>query len=155
MKNRKKASLYYGSLIILVLILSPYLLFISQFFPEDAETYKTIFGEIKSGYFGNIQVFVHWIFAKFVPLLLLSILYITNKHWWSPAILVPISVYLFQLISVFNDSNEHADEVEFIYTIPILIIVSFILYAIRRRLVIYTKALDLKDEMEEVINKSK
>lgn len=154
MKNRKRSSLYWGSLIILTLILSPYLLFISQLFPEDAESYQTIFGEIKSGYFGSVQVYIHFLFSKIVPLILLSILYITNKYWWSPAILIPISVYLFQLIGVLNDGNKHVDEVEFIYTVPFLVVVSFVLFIIRRKLLIYTNAIDLKIEMEEVMSNS-
>ncbi|MDV7187714.1 hypothetical protein R3X25_10515 [Lutibacter sp. TH_r2] len=154
MKNRKRASLYWGSLIVLILTFSPYLLYIYRLIPEDIESYRTIFGEIKAGYFGDVQLYVHWVFNKFVPLLLLSILYITNKKWWSLAILIPISVYLFQLIGVLNDGNEFVDEIEFIYTIPILIIVSLILFLIRKKLLIYTKAIDLKTEMDELMKKT-
>ncbi|SDW49411.1 hypothetical protein SAMN05444411_101852 [Lutibacter oricola] len=151
---KKQTSLIIGSIIILVLIVSPYLLYINQFIPEDLKTYPTIFGEISPGYFGSIKTFVYWIFAKLVPIILLSILYITNKNWWSLAILVPISVYVFQLISVINDSAENIDEIEFIYTLPLLVFVSIALFLIRRKIIIYIKAKDLKTEMEEVIEKS-
>ncbi len=88
-------------------------------------------------------------FAKFVPLLLLLIWFITNKHWWVHALIIPISVYLFQLISVINDSEQYADEVDFIYTVPIAAIVVVILYFIRSKIVIYILAVDLKKEMDD------
>jgi hypothetical protein len=89
------------------------------------------------------------VFAKFIPLLLLLIWFITNKHWWVHALIIPISVYLFQLISVINDSEQYADEVDFIYTVPIAAIVVVILYFIRSKMAIYILAVDLKKEMDE------
>ena len=89
------------------------------------------------------------VFAKFIPLLLLLIWFITNKHWWVHALIIPISVYLFQLISVINDSEQYADEVDFIYTVPIAAIVVVILYFIRSKIVIYILAVDLKKEMDD------
>jgi hypothetical protein len=87
--------------------------------------------------------------SKFVPLTLFIIWFLTNKHWWVHAILIPISVYLFQLISVINDSEEFIDEVDFIYTVPIAAAIIVILYFLRSKLAIYILALDLKKEMDE------
>ena len=67
----------------------------------------------------------------------MTILYVTNKNWWAPSILVPITVYLFQLIFVVNDNAEFFDELEFIYTTPILILVLTILYFIKTKIDIY------------------
>ncbi|MDP3312134.1 hypothetical protein [Lutibacter sp.] len=92
--------------------------------------------------------------AKFVPIFLLTILFITTKSCWASSILVPISVYLFQLISIVNDSTLYFDEIEFIYTLPLIIQVLIILYLIRIKLSIYLEAVDLKKEMEEKMSKS-
>ena len=90
---------------------------------------------------------------KFVPLFLLFIWFITNKHWWVHALIIPISVYLFQLLSIINDSEKLVDDVEFIYTIPFTVGVLVILYYLRNKLSIYIQAVDLKKEMDEDMDK--
>ena len=93
--------------------------------------------------------FIFFLFSKFVPLLLLCVWFITNKQWWVHALIIPIAVYLFQLISVINDSENYMDEVEFIYTVPFLVVICVILYFIRSKISIYIQAVDLKKEMDE------
>jgi len=149
MKNRRKKSLWIGSFIILIIITTPYFLYFSQSIPEEIKEYKTIFGTIKGGYYESVSFYIYWFFSKFVPLLLLFIWFVTNKHWWVHALIIPISVYLFQLIAVINDSEEFVDEVEFIYTVPIAVIVIVILYFLRTKMSIYIQAVDLKKEMDD------
>ena len=149
MKNRRKKSLWIGSIIIFFIIITPYLLYFSQSIPDNLSKYETIFGTINAGYYEKVNYYVYWFFSKFVPLLLLVIWFITNKHWWVHALIIPISVYLFQLIAVINDSEEYVDEVEFIYTVPIGVIIMVILYFIRSTLSTYIQAVDLKKEMDE------
>ena len=81
--------------------------------------------------------------------MLLFIWFITNKNWWVHALIIPISVYLFQLIAVINDSELYMDEVELIYTVPFLVVILVILYFIRSKISIYIQAVDLKKEMDE------
>ncbi|WP_372792970.1 hypothetical protein [Lutibacter sp.] len=149
MKSNKKTSLWTGSIILLIVIITPYLLYIHQSIPDSIENYETIFGVIKGGHYIRVQTYIYFLLSKFVPLLLLTIWFLTNKHWWVHAIIIPISVYLFQLFSVINDSEKYADEVDFIYTVPITAIVVVILYFLRSKLAIYIQAVDLKKEMEE------
>jgi hypothetical protein len=117
--------------------------------PYAVEDWETFFGVIKGGLYFKAQTYVYYFFAKFVPLFLLIIWFLTNKHWWVHALIIPISVYLFQLIAVINDSEEFIDEVEFIYTVPIAVIIMVILYFIRSKMAIYITAVDLKKEMDE------
>ena len=149
MKNTKKTSLWTGSFIILIIIFTPYLLYIHQKIPEDLEKYETIFGVIQGGLFKYVQTYIYFLLSKFVPLLLLIIWFLTNKHWWVHAIIIPISVYLFQLIMVINDGERYADEVDFIYTIPIAVVIVIILYFIRSKISTYIQAVDLKREMDQ------
>lgn len=155
MKNKKRNSLLIGSIIILLIILSPYLLYFYQSIPADhdkpllVENWDTIFGVIEAGSFYKAQTYIYFLSSKFVPLFLLIIWFITNKHWWVHALIIPISVYLFQLISVINDSEEFMDEIEFIYTVPIAVLIMTILYFIRSKMSIYIHAVDLKKEMDE------
>lgn len=149
MKNKKRRSLLLGSIVILLIISTPYLLYIYRAIPEDLENYDTFLGTVKGGYYVYVQLFIFTFLGKFVPLLLLTIWFITNKHWWVHSLIIPISVYLFQLISVINDSEAYVDEVEFIYTVPIAVIIMTILYFIRSKMSIYIHAVDLKKEMDE------
>jgi hypothetical protein len=149
MKNLKRASLFIGSFIILLIILSPYLLYVYQSIPSELESMKTIFGQIKGGYYVTVRVFLYTFFSKFVPLFLLFLWFVTCKHWWVHAIIIPISVYLFQLVAVINDSEQFVDEVEFIYTVPVAVIILGILYFVRSKISIYIQAVDLKKEMDD------
>ena len=156
MKTGRKSSLYIGSIITLVIVAIPYLLYLSQGIPGDIETMDTVFGTVRGGYYGSVQGYVYWFFEKLVPLSLLILWFITNRNWWVHAIIIPITVYLFQLISVMNDSVAYVDEVEFIYTVPIAVVIMVILYFIRSKMSIYLQAMDLKREMDinmEVPNK--
>ncbi|GGK60127.1 MULTISPECIES: hypothetical protein [Flavobacteriaceae] len=154
-KTNKKSSLLIGSVIVFLIVITPYLLYFYQSVPilnpdpTFSEDWDTIFGVIKGGYYVKAHNYIYYFFSKFVPLLLLFIWFITNKHWWVHAIAIPISVYLFQLIAVINDSVEYVDEVEFIYTVPIAVIIITILYFIRGKMSIYIQAVDLKQEMDE------
>ncbi|AMC09794.1 hypothetical protein Lupro_00300 [Lutibacter profundi] len=149
MKGSRKTSLWIGSIIILIIIFIPYLLYIHQSIPREIENFDTIFGVIKGGYYLRVQTYVYFFLSKFVPLVLLIIWFVTNKHWWVHALIIPMSVYLFQLIAVINDSEQYVDEVDFIYTVPITAIIFVILYFIRSKLAIYIGAVDLKKEMDE------
>lgn len=155
-KNKsKKKSLYIESAVAFLICLSPFLLYLHTFIPENITSFHTFFGVIKDSQFGSVQVFIFMIFNKFVPLFLLILLYITNKNWWSNIILIPIATYLFQLVSILLSSESFIDEVEFIYVIPIMVIILVPLYYIRKNLGIYLNAIDLKKEMEKVIEKKK
>ena len=149
MKNKRQRSLLTGSIIIFLIIITPYLLYLNNSIPEGIKEFETMLGTIKGGYYDSANNTVYWFFAKFVPLLLLLIWFVTCKHWWVHAIIIPISVYLFQLIAVINDSEQYVDEVEFIYTAPIALAVVVILYFVRSKMAIYIQAVDLKKEMDE------
>ncbi|MFK5958705.1 MAG: hypothetical protein QM495_07520 [Lutibacter sp.] len=149
MKNNKGKSLLVGSLIILLIISTPYFLYLYKSIDPDAQNIKTLFGTLKAGYYPSVQTYIYSFFAKFVPLILLVIWFLTNKHWWVHALSIPIMVYLFQLISIVNDSEDYFDEIEFIYAVPITVAVVVILYFLRSKLSIYILAVDLKKEMDE------
>ncbi|PCI32555.1 MAG: hypothetical protein COB60_09400 [Flavobacteriaceae bacterium] len=146
--NLGKNSLISSSIIILLIVFIPYLLYAYKYFPTS-ETWNSPFGPISIGYFKNVQLFCYYLFGKIVPLLLFFIWFVTNKNWWYHSIIIPISVYMFQFISILNDTLDAIDEMEFIYTVPITAIVVTILYFIRGQLVIYLEAMDLKKEMEQ------
>lgn len=151
----KKKYFWFSSVVAVLIFLSPFLLYIHTLIPDDVENFNTFFGVIKGGEFGFAQVYVFMAFNKFVPLFLLSLLYITNKNWWSHVILIPIATYLFQLLNIVSGSDTSLDETEFIYIIPLLVIILTPLYFIRKNIETYLNAVDLKKEMDDIIEKSK
>jgi hypothetical protein len=149
MKNQRKKSLFVGSIIAFLILITPYFLFINKSIDPSLTNYNTVFGNISAGYYQTIYNYTYWFFSKFVPLFLFFIWFVTCKHWWVHVIIIPITVYLFQLITVINDSAAYVDEVEFIYTVPIAVIVMGLLYFLRSKMSIYVQAVDLKKEMDE------
>ena len=156
MSNKRKESLLMGSIIIILIMFAPYLLYIHKSIPTDLQNYESIFGTISGGdNYEFAYIYIYFLLAKFVPLFLLIIWFVTNKNWWVHGLIIPISVYLFQFIVVLNDSEQYMNEVEFIYTIPITVIVMVILYFIRSKMAIFIQAVDLKKEMDESMKDTK
>lgn len=151
MKNQRKISLFIGSFIVLLIVCSPYLLFFHTSLPKTP-TIETVFGTIQGGHFGIARNYIYWLSSKIVPLLLLLIWFLTNKNWWVHALIIPISVYVFQFLAVINDGQGKVDEIEFIYSVPVTVIVLVILYYLRSNLAVYIMAVDLKKEMDDKLD---
>jgi hypothetical protein len=86
--------------------------------------------------------------VKFIPLLLLFLWFFTCKHWWYHALLVPIAMYLYQLVGAFNDETDLMDEFGLIYLIPIMAIVVPSIYLIRARM--FNRLTEKDKTMEEL-----
>ena len=152
-KKQESRYLLTGSLVIAFMLFIPYAFYLYKNFP-DVETYE-IFGiTFTSNYFESVRYFVYNIFIKLIPLSLLLIWFTTCKHWWYYSIAIPISIYIFQLGGVINDDVEFNDEYEFIYSLPISIIIILILFFIRSKLSIFLKAKDIKKQMDEQMDKN-
>ncbi|MDT0554335.1 hypothetical protein [Urechidicola vernalis] len=153
MKKQDSSHLLTGSLIIAFMLFIPYAFYLYKNFPDE-KTYEFFNLTFTSNYFESVRYFMYNIFSKLIPLSLLLIWFTTCKHWWFHAIAIPISVYIFQFISVINDDTKYYDEYEFVYSLPITIIILAILYFIRSKIGIYIKAKDIKKEMDEQMNKA-
>ncbi|MDP2089373.1 MAG: hypothetical protein Q8J84_08225 [Flavobacteriaceae bacterium] len=122
-------------------------MYVYQYLP-DATIWETPLFTIKSGTFYSMVFYGHAFFSKLVPLILLIIWFIDSKSWWFHAIAVPISTYIFQLVSVINDQAQYFDQVEFAYSIPVTAVVLTILYLIRSKMGVYVSALHLQEEIK-------
>jgi len=141
-----------GSLIIAFMLFIPYAFYLYKSFP-DVKTYEMFGYTFTSNYYESIRYFMYTAFSKFIPLCLLLIWFTTCKHWWYYSIAIPISVYVFQLGGVINDDVRFNDGYEFIYSLPVTLIILMLLFFIRSKLGIYLKAKDIKKEMDEAMNK--
>jgi len=140
-----------GSLIVAFMLFVPYAFYLYQRFP-DTKTYEVLGVTFTSNYYESVRYFMYNVFSKLIPLSILLVWFTTCKYWWYHSIAIPISVYVFQLISVINDDVVFNDEMEFIYSLPFTLVVMVILYFIRSKINLYIKAVDLKKQADNLID---
>lgn len=115
--------------LILILIATPFLFYLYRLAPADSKEWDTIFGTFSSGGFNNVQSYFYTLFTKLTFVLLTGIWYLTSRNWWKYAILVPFTMFLFQLSGVINYNIQYIDEYDFWYSLPVIIpIVVFLIF---------------------------
>lgn len=126
-------SLVTGSIIAILIAISPYIFYSYESFP-NVQVWETSFFTYDSAYYGSVQATAYWATSKIVSLMFLILWFLTCKEWWYHVILIPIAMYTFQLITVFNDDTNYVDEVEIYYVIPVMMVIIPIVYFIRIKL---------------------
>ena len=99
-------------------------------------------------YFKSANNAAYFVFSKAVPLLLLFIWFFTCRHWWYHTLLVPITMYLYQIFSIFNDDIAYVDEFQLIYMVPIMALIVPSVYLIRARM--FNKMNEVTKTMEQL-----
>jgi hypothetical protein len=151
----RKKSLLTGVFLSLLIIATPFLFYIYKYAP-DATEWDTIFGTIRASGFSNVQTYMHAVFTKFTFILLTTIWFLTSKNWWKYAILVPLVMFLFQFIGVLNYELQYIDEVDFWYSLPIILpILIFLIYISYRISKNESYSSDLMTEVDDEIKKLK
>lgn len=140
-----------GSLIAIFIAFSPYLFYLYEIFP-NGRVWENSFFNYESLYYDSVMVAAWTYLGKIIPLLLLFIWFFTCKHWWYHVILVPISMYTYQILStfyqdVYNVQNP-MDTNQLIYLAPFFIIILSIVYLIRIKIFDRIYGIDLS-ELEE------
>lgn len=152
-KKVKSKSLVTGSLIALVIAATPYIFYTYESLP-NSKTWETFLFTYEANWYEEVKVSFWTMMTKFIPLLLLIIWFFTCKHWWYHVILIPMGMFLFQLITVINDDIRYTDETEFWYVLPIMLIIVPFVYLMRMKLFRNINSGDL-DELEEDLLKDK
>ena len=150
LKTKKEgSSILTGSIIAILIAITPYIFYLYESFPRDSNVWETNFFTFES--IIDLYTAAWFFFGKFVPLYLLILWFLTCKHWWYHVILIPISMYIFQLISVVNNDIRYADEWEIYWIIPIMMIVIPLVYLIRLKLFDkFVHGIDLRKIDEEL-----
>ncbi|WP_245896815.1 hypothetical protein [Kordia periserrulae] len=133
MRKKSEKSLVTGSVIALLIVISPYLFYLYSSFPSN-DTWETSWFSYKSVYYQDISYLVWILMGKLIPLLFLLLWFFTCKHWWYHAIIVPIAMYTFQIYTTLNDEMRYHDEIEIYYLIPIMMVIIPSVYFIRIKL---------------------
>lgn len=131
-KDNKKGLLT-GTFIATFIAITPYLFSLWEGVPDD-KSWNTFFGILTSNYYGSFQILIWTLLGKLIPLLLLFVWIFTCRHWWYHAILVPISMYIWQIMEVLNDEIKYAENNQILYLLPVMAIVIPSIYLIRAQM---------------------
>ncbi len=142
-----KKSLIIGGIVVFLIAITPFLFYIYESFP-NTDIWETSYFNITTK-FPDWYSFAWYFTGKFIPLYLLFIWFFTCKHWWHWIILVPITMYAFQLWGVLNESN-NLDSLEFYYILPLMMVLVPFVYVIRAKLFTNLHKDNLKTFEEEL-----
>lgn len=120
-------------MIALFIAITPYIFYSYKIFPHT-KVWENFLFTYHANYYLSVSSTIWTIMGKLIPLLLLFVWFFTCKHWWYHVILIPIGMFLFQLVSVANDDMLYFDVVEIWYLIPIMAIIVPLVYLIRAKL---------------------
>lgn len=140
-----------GSFIATVIAISPYIFYLHESVP-DVKIWSTfIFGyEFKytSIDYSSVGVEMWILLGKIVPLYLILLWFLTCRHWWYHALLVPISMYSYQIFEVLNKDTDKLDTNQLIYLVPIMALTIPSIYLIRAK--IFNKVNETNKSMQQL-----
>ncbi|MDG5491646.1 hypothetical protein [Psychroserpens sp. SPM9] len=151
MKKISTIKNYLTDLVIILIIAQVPLLFYVKELLSVEKLNSTV-----EGFDISYDILLWFLAVKLQVIILLIIWYFTSQHWWKNALLVPMTLEFFKLISFFNTKVESFDEIDFITSIPITIPLIFSIIFLSKRVnqfhnhqVIYK---DLNSEIENTFN---
>ncbi|MCB0463277.1 MAG: hypothetical protein KDC81_11290 [Flavobacteriaceae bacterium] len=147
MDNVSKKELVIGSIIATFIATTPYLFTLWEGVP-NTQIWDTFLFTYDSGYYESAQILVWTLLGKIIPLFLIIVWMFTCRHWWYHALIVPIAMYIYQIITILNDDLEFAEENQIIYLLPIMAIVIPSIYLVRAQM--FNKINDANKTMEEL-----
>ncbi len=110
---------------------------------------------IEAGPHGNMNYYAYYFLGKLSFLLAFVVWFLTSKHWWRFAILIPIAMLIFQLCGLVNTSIQYIDEFDFWYSLPIVIPIVGILLGLSWKMAPYAFTEDLREQMINEVEKVK
>ncbi|MGB5821336.1 MAG: hypothetical protein WBG90_17760 [Saonia sp.] len=131
-----KKKLIIEGLMALFITISPIIFYLYEYLPQDPEASWNILGLTITNFgFADVSTLFWYILTKTIPLILLTFWFLTCKHWWYHAIIVPIAMYAFQLITLFISSETaKLDKEELMWLLPVCMVIIPIVYFIRVKL---------------------
>ncbi|WP_241478957.1 hypothetical protein [Psychroserpens jangbogonensis] len=153
-RNFNTKSIVNGSFIGVLIALTP-IFFYSYVYVPESKVWETFLFTYDSGYYDDASTSVWMILTKTTPLILLFIWFFTCRHWWYHAVLVPISMYIYQLIGTVNADTQFFDNFDLLYIVPVMAVIIPSIYLIRARMFdkIHTADKTLQELEEEFMLK--
>ena len=128
-----KKSLIIGSIVATILAITPYLFYLYESVPSTKVWNTFLFTYDSRGY-DNANIVMWLVTGKAIPLLLLILWFFTCRHWWYHVLLVQIAMYLYQMISIFNEDLSYVDQFQLMHLLPIMAVVIPSIYLIRAKM---------------------
>ncbi|MGJ8684817.1 MAG: hypothetical protein ACSHWW_09340 [Nonlabens sp.] len=120
MSKSNSSALIYGTVIAVVLAIMPYFFYSYEAAPDSL--YELSFLKTVNESLGGDAYITTWLITlKLVPAILFLVWFLTCKHWWYHVIIIPFSMYVFQLITIFITDVEYVDHHEIYFIIPVVI----------------------------------
>jgi hypothetical protein len=136
-----------GSVIATLIAITPYLFYLHESVP-DVKVWNTFLFTYRAGHYENVSIAIWVLLGKLIPLYLLFIWFFTCRHWWYHSLIVPISMYSYQVFDVLNKDMRYFDSNQLIYLIPIMAFIIPSIYLIRAR--IFNKVNEANKSMQEL-----
>lgn len=146
-QDKSKIEFVIGSAVALLIAITPFLFDIYKYVPE-VKIWDTFLFTYDSKYYGDASTVVWTLLNKLVPLFLMFIWFFTNRHWWYHALLVPISMYIYQIMLTLNSDLYFMDENQVLYLLPVMAIIIPSIYLIRTKA--FNKINDADKTLEEL-----
>lgn len=145
-----KKELIIGSILATFIAITPYLITLWEGVPGDTKSWDTFLFSYTTTYYVDIQSLVWTLLSSLIPLLLLLIWIFTCKHWWYHVIIVPIAMYIYQIITILNDDLEFSESNLILWLLPVMAIIIPSIYLLRARMADkIDEATKTMEEMEE------
>lgn len=135
-----------GSIVAVLIAGSPFLFYLYEYVPETT-VWNTYIFDYHSGYYGNAKVAMWMLTGKLVPLFFLILWFLTCRQWYYHTILVPIVMYLYQIMMAIQDDTA-LDNFDLMYMVPVMALIIPSIYLIRAR--VFNKINDAGKTFEEL-----
>lgn len=123
------------SLAVLLIIVTPFLFKIHEYFPSGPDAKVSfLWMEIDNNGFLDLETYIWFLLGKFIPLYLLTLWFLTCKHWWYHILLIPLCMYAFQIFEVFYGNDKYIDVDNVLWILPVCMTVIPFVYFIRLKL---------------------
>ncbi|MGB5821341.1 MAG: hypothetical protein WBG90_17785 [Saonia sp.] len=142
------------SVIILLLTILPLAYYSFELIPEGLSELKIKWVTIGAHGFTDVHTFVWFINYKLSILIPLFIWFITSRHWWRYAVLVPIVLYTYQLWEGTQEELIQMGEIEYFRAFPIVICVIVLLLVLSHVVNYQSKVLDIYESLSKEIEEN-
>ena len=94
-----RKNLIIGSILATYIAITPFLFYLYEYVPQS-QIWETILFTYDSKGWGDANLSMWILTGKAVPLVLLMIWFFTCRHWWYHALIVPVVMYVWQIINL-------------------------------------------------------
>ncbi|WP_274971756.1 hypothetical protein [Zunongwangia profunda] len=133
--------------------ITPFLFYLYEYAPQNTDVWKTRFFTLSAGGFSSVQGFTHALFTKVTFLIITTLWFFTSNRWWRYAILIPFTMFLFQLTGVLNYNVQYVDEYDFWKALPLILPILVFMICISFKMNTKINQLDLGEELNRDIDK--